>query len=114
MTETRSTSPIGILLMVAAAFSTATGQFFWKLAAGGGLFDWHLWLGFVFYGMGAILMTVAFRFGRLSVLHPLLTIGYVIALVYGVGFLDEPISLTLVIGTVLILAGVWLIGGDGH
>lgn len=114
MTETRATSPIGIFLMVAAAFSTATGQLFWKLAAGGGLFDWHLWVGFVFYGMGAVLMTVAFRFGRLSVLHPLMTIGYVIALVYGVTFLDEPISTSLVIGILLILVGVWLIGGDEH
>lgn len=100
--------------MVAAAFSTATGQFFWKLAAGGGLFDWHLWIGFGFYGMGAVLMTVAFRFGRLSVLHPLLTVGYVIALVYGVSFLNEPLTVPLAIGTVLILAGVWLIGGDEH
>ncbi|WP_040287336.1 DMT family transporter [Sporosarcina koreensis] len=114
MTETRTTSPIGIVLMIAAAFSTASGQFFWKLAAGGGLFDWHLWAGFVLYGLGAVLMTVAFRFGRLSVLHPLLTVGYVIALIYGVAFLDEPLSLPLLAGTVLILAGVWLVGGDSH
>ncbi|GKV69314.1 membrane protein [Sporosarcina sp. NCCP-2716] len=114
MTDTRTTSPIGIILMILAAFSSATGQFFWKLAAGGGLLDWHLWLGFVLYGIGAVLMTVAFRYGRLSVLHPLLTVGYVIALFYGVTFLDETLSLPLIGGTVLILAGVWLVGGDDH
>ena len=114
MTEPRSTSLLGIVLMIAAAFVTATGQFFWKLSAGGGLFDWHLWLGFFCYGVGAIFMTVAFRYGRLSVLHPLMTIGYVVALFYGASFLNEPITTSLLLGTVCILCGVWLIGGDEH
>lgn len=98
--------------MVAAAFSTATGQMFWKLADS--VFDYQMWIGFVLYGMGAVLMTVAFRFGKLSVLHPLLSLGYVIAIFYGAMFLGEAVTLNVSLGTLLILVGVVAIGGDRH
>lgn len=111
MTEPRKkTSSIGIGLMLTAALSTALGQLFWKMADG--LFDWHLWLGFFLYGCGAVFMTIAFRFGRLSVLHPLLTVGYVFAIIFGSFFLGEEITRNILIGTTSILIGVLLIGGD--
>lgn len=112
MKQETSTSWIGIVLMVGAALSTATGQLFWKLS--GSVWDWELWVGFVLYGMGAVLMTVAFRFGKLSVLHPLLSLGYVIAIVYGTLFLDEALTFNMGLGTLLILIGVIVIGGDRH
>lgn len=112
MKKTETTSPIGIVLMIAAAFSTATGQMFWKLADS--VLDYQMWIGFVLYGLGAVLMTVAFRFGRLSVLHPLLSIGYIIAIFYGAVFLGEAVTLNVSLGTLLILAGVVIIGGDRH
>ena len=107
-----TTRPLGIVLMVAAAFSTATGQMFWKLADS--VLDYQMWIGFVLYGMGAVLMTVAFRFGKLSVLHPLLSLGYVIAIFYGAMFLGEAVTLNVSLGTLLILVGVVVIGGDRH
>lgn len=104
------TSSLGIVLMLVAALSTATGQLFWKLS--NGLFDWELWLGFFLYGCGAVFMTVAFRFGRLSVLHPLLTVGYVFAIIFGSLFLGEEITRNILLGTTFIFIGVLLIGGD--
>lgn len=59
-------------------------------------------------------MTVAFRFGKLSVLHPLLSIGYVIAIFYGAVFLSEAVTMNMTVGTLLILVGVVIIGGDRH
>ncbi|EID42413.1 EamA family transporter [Parageobacillus thermoglucosidasius] len=100
---------IGIILILLASVSTASGQMFWKLS--GGQWNRHLILGFLFYGIGAILMTIAFRFGSLSVLHPLLSMGYVFALLLGVTFLDEHITATRAMAVVLIVTGAVLIGG---
>ena len=112
LNDTEATRPLGIVLMIAAAFSTATGQLFWKLAEG--VFDYRLWIGFALYGAGAVLMTAAFRYGRMSVLHPLLSIGYVIAIFYGAVFLGEAVTANMLMGTGLILAGVIAIGGARH
>lgn len=100
---------IGIVLILLASMSTASGQMFWKLS--GGQWNRYLILGFLFYGVGAVLMTVAFRFGSLSVLHPLLSVGYVFALLLGITFLNEQITTLQAIAVVLIIAGSVLIGG---
>ena len=110
MNKPEKTAPIGILLMIFAAVSTATGQLLWKMSDA--ILDLHMLGGFMLYGMGAVLMTAAFRFGKLSVLHPLLSLGYVIAIFYGALFLNEAITLNISIGTLLILIGVIVIGGD--
>ena len=110
MNKPEKTAPIGILLMVVAAISTATGQLFWKMSDS--ILDLPMLGGFVLYGMGAVLMTAAFRFGKLSVLHPLLSIGYIIAIFYGALFLNEAITFNISMGTALILIGVIIIGGD--
>lgn len=112
MKKSDATQPLGIVLMIAAAFSTATGQLFWKMADS--VWDIQMWIGFVLYGLGAVLMTVAFRFGKLSVLHPLLSIGYVIAIFYGALFLGEAVTVNISLGTLMILIGVIIIGGDRH
>ncbi|WP_033541195.1 membrane protein [Planococcus sp. CAU13] len=111
MNKPEKTAPLGIILMIAAAASTATGQLFWKLSDS--ILDLPMLFGFVLYGMGAILMTTAFRFGKLSVLHPLMSLGYVIAIFYGAAFLDEAITINISLGTLLILLGVIVIGGEG-
>lgn len=103
---------LGVILMISAALSTSLGQLFWKLSDG--IWDYRLWIGFVLYGLGAIFMTVAFRFGKLSMLHPLMSIGYIFAILFGVIFLNEIISINIIAGTSLILIGVILIGGDDH
>ncbi|GAK03013.1 membrane protein [Geomicrobium sp. JCM 19037] len=103
---------LGIVLMIAASFSTAIGQFLWKLS--GAEINVELIAGFMLYGAGAVLMIIAFRFGALSVLHPLLSIGYVVAVFLGVFFLQETLSIANVAGTILIVCGAVFIGGGDH
>lgn len=100
---------IGILLMATASLFTALGQFSWKLSDG--MLDLVLWIGFALYFSGALCMLVAFRFGDLSILHPLLSLGYVFAIFFGCFFLQEQVDLSRLIGTVVIIAGAILIGG---
>jgi len=103
---------IGILLILIASTSTAGGQMFWKLS--GGQLNGDLLLGFSLYFVGAVLMIIAFRFGSLSVLHPLLSVGYVFALLLGGAFLHEKVTILNIVGTLLIASGAILIGGGDH
>jgi len=103
---------IGIFMMILSAAFTAVGQAFWKLSSNG-FESWQLYIGFLCYGMGAILMIIAFRFGSLSVLHPLLSIGYVIAILIDVFFLSEKITFVKIIGNILIISGAIFIGIGG-
>lgn len=99
----------GMLLMLIAACCTSTGQLFWKLS--NNKVDMFLIGGFTLYGLGAILMITAFRYGSLSVLHPMLCLSYIIALFLGYFFLGEFVRIEQLIGISLIIAGVIFIGG---
>lgn len=99
----------GIMLIVLAALMTSVGQLFWKLSSTNQII--FLFLGFVLYAIGAILMILAFRYGSLSVIHPMLSFGYVFALLLGTVVLKEKISNFQYIGILLIIIGVVLIGG---
>jgi undecaprenyl phosphate-alpha-L-ara4N flippase subunit ArnE len=102
----------GIALMAISALFVATGQLFWKLGAKQGLF--FLSIGFVLYGLGAIILIIAFRFGDVSVLHPFLSLSYVFALYFGYTVLSEEISLNRGIGVFAIILGVTLIGSTSN
>ena len=56
-------------------------------------------------------MLIAYRFGSLSVLQPMLSLNYVISLILGVSILGEQITLARVMGVLIIIIGVILIGG---
>ena len=99
----------GIILMIMAAFLTSIGQLFWKLSQGNNL-KWLI-IGFSCYGIGAVLMIVAFRFGSLSVLHPLMSTGYIFAIFFGTLILHEKISLIQYVAILIIIIGITLIGG---
>jgi len=95
--------------MVGSAVLTATGQAFWKLAVHG-LGSWQLYAGFMLYALGAVCMTLAFRFGSLSALHPLLSLGYVFSILIGYLWLNELINWPLVMGDGMIVVGAVFLG----
>ncbi len=101
----------GIVLMIIAAVFAAFGQLAWKLSASQGLHFAVLGLGL--YGIGALLMIIAYRFGSVSVLQPMLSANYVLSILLGYYVLGEAVSITKVLGILVIIAGVVLIaGGD--
>ncbi len=111
----KSTHPyLGIILMVLVAFLVAVGQLFWKLSAGANGFDW-LWfiLGTGLYGGATLLMMGAFRFGRLSVLQPMLALSFAFMPILGCCVLGESISMPQYLGIAIVAVGVILVGvGD--
>jgi undecaprenyl phosphate-alpha-L-ara4N flippase subunit ArnE len=100
----------GVLLIILSALCVTAGQLLWKLSAD------HFYLvfvGFALYALGALLMIMAFRFGELSVLHPMLSVSYVLAILIGYFFLSEPVTLTKVGGVAAIFIGMLFLGLSG-
>lgn len=102
----------GILLMIISAIFACIGQLFWKLF---NINDNILYLifGFFLYGVGALVMIKAYKFGKLSVLQPIISLNYVFALILGVTVLKENISIFKILGIFIIIFGVaFIAGGD--
>ena len=66
----------------------------------------YMLLGFVLYGFGGIAMIKAFGCGPLSVLHPMMSTGYILSLILGVAVLHEHVSLTRIAGVIVIIIGL--------
>jgi len=97
--------------MIISSIVVCLGQLLWKLGANGDLT--LLEGGFLLYGLGALLMITAYKFGSLSVLQPILSLNYVISLFVGYYFLDESVSIQNLSGVIIIILGVYLIAtGD--
>ena len=71
----------GILLMLISSICVCVGQLLWKLSATQGIII--MLSGFCFYGLGAVVMIIAYKFGKLSVLQPMLSLNYVLSLILG-------------------------------
>lgn len=101
----------GILLMLLSSLCVCIGQLLWKLSADKGIAV--MLAGFFFYGVGALVMLIAYRFGKLSVLQPMLSLNYVLSIILAPLVLKESITILKCMGVIVIIAGVILIaGGD--
>ena len=97
--------------MCISSVLVCVGQLMWKLATDGNIV--LLLIGFGLYGLGALVMIYAYRFGSLSVLQPVLSLNYVFTILLSHFVLKEVITLSKVIGVLIIIIGVLLIaGGD--
>lgn len=101
------TAPMGIILMVVSSLFSCAGQLMWKLGAARGIGD--VIIGFALYAAGALLMLVAYRFGELSVLQPILGLSYVLSLLAGWAWLGETITMGRVIGVIAVVLGVAMV-----
>jgi len=111
MLESLKKNKYGILLMCISSICACVGQLLWKLSASHGILA--LGVGFIFYGIGALIMIIAYRYGSLSVLQPVLSLNYVFSIILASIVLHEEITIIKVIGVLIIISGVVLIaGGD--
>lgn len=111
MIESLKQNKVGIILMICSSICACLGQLLWKLSADGGFI--FLMAGFSLYGIGALTMIIAYKFGKVSVLQPVLSLNYILSIVLAATVLDEEITLVKCIGVLGIMVGVLLIaGGD--
>ena len=88
--------------MLLCAGCVCISQFIWKC------FDGFLPLivGFGIYGIGALAMLCAYRFGSLSTLQPINSVSYVFAAILGNIFLHEKITIGKLAGIAMIMLGM--------
>lgn len=97
--------------MLFAAALAAFGQLCWKMSSLYGALI--AILGFLLYGVGAVLMILAYRYGSVSVLQPVLSSNYILSILIGHFILGEDININKVAGIFIIILGVAMIaGGD--
>jgi multidrug transporter EmrE-like cation transporter len=82
----------------------------WKSIA----FNWRLAIGIVTYLISSVLFVKGMSRGELSVLFPLVSVGYVCTLVWSRLFFHEPITKVKLAGVGLILIGITCLGLGGH
>lgn len=95
----------GIVLILLSAALACIGQLIWKLASRSDSLLLVI-IGLGLYGFAALLMILALRYGELSVLHPMMSSGYVLSLLLGAAVLDERISFMKVLGVSVIIVGL--------
>ena len=108
-----------LILIILCTIFTSLGQIFWKLGVSNFslmeiLTNVNLILGFVFYGVGLILLVSALKFGDLSLLYPFIALGFVWVALISHFFLGEGLNLIKSLAIIVIIAGVSLIGYGGR
>ena len=101
---------VGIMLAVCSSLCTCTGQLLWKLSADKGAI--MIFAGFIVYGIAALVMLFAYRFGSLSVLQPILSSSYVFSSIVAVTILNESMTFPKFAGIIIIIISVILIGSS--
>jgi len=106
-----------ILLMVICTVFTSLGQVLWKYGLQSIDFSIPLTflnipfiLGFVSYGLGALLMIKAFRFGELSVLYPIIATSYVWVSLLSMFLFGDVMNIWKWSGVTIIILSVSVIG----
>ncbi|TGE32581.1 EamA family transporter [Desulfosporosinus sp. Sb-LF] len=103
----------------------ATGQFLFRLGMlqygkvtvtgiwrqlGSILLTPAIFFGFACFGVSSILWLVVISRWELSFAYPLVALGYVLAILYGTLLLHETITIPKILGSLLILAGISVLG----
>ena len=101
----------GIILMIISSICVCVGQLLWKLSVEQGFL--YLISGFMLYGFGALIMIIAYKYGSLSVLQPILSLNYVFSIILGIIILSERTNMLKLTGILIIILGViFIAGGD--
>ena len=102
-----------ILLVLFASFLGSFGAVFLKWGAGrisrdlkSLLFNWRLAAGVAMYLISTVFYLMALRKGELSLLFPMVSLGYVWTLLWSKLFFAEPFSRRKIGGLALIFAGL--------
>jgi len=108
---------IGLILL--CTLLTTTAQIFLKLGINnfpqlllqlqtilGIILDWPLILGIFLYGIGAVLMIIAFKGGDVTVLYPIFASSYIWVSLLSAYFFADTLSLMKIAGVFIVILGI--------
>jgi multidrug transporter EmrE-like cation transporter len=106
-----------MLLVLAASFIGSFGAVFLKSGAGKlhrqlkTLFlNWRLALGVILFVASSVFFLLGVRRGELSILYPMVSLGYIWTLFWSRLFFHEPFTRTKFLGIGMILLGIVFLG----
>jgi multidrug transporter EmrE-like cation transporter len=106
-----------ILLVLLASFVGSFGAVFLKSGAGkltfswrALIYNWHLAAGVVAFVLSSFLFVAGVRNGELTILYPMVSLGYVWTLLWSRLFFHEPFTRNKFFGLGLILTGIVFLG----
>jgi drug/metabolite transporter (DMT)-like permease len=68
-----------------------------------------IWLGLTLYGIGTVIWLVALSRTQLSQAYPFVGLGFVLTSLFGVVLFSDAMGPLRLIGTALVVIGIWLI-----
>ncbi len=108
-----------MFLLVLSIVLGALGQLFLKIASDGArdhtpllnfytalAMSYHLWLGFISYGLSFLIWMRVLAEYDLSYARPMMGLGYIVTVLLAMFFLGEKVTLLRWIGIVLTTAGI--------
>jgi len=101
------------LLGAAAQILMKVGMTHFKMEPVALLTNFPLIAGYALYGMFTLLLVIALREGELSMLYPIISLGYVWVTGLSYFFFNDRLNLPKTIGIVSIMAGVAVLGQGG-
>ena len=111
------TTPLSsILLVIGGSFIGSFGAAFLKAGSGklsrnlsSFLLNWKLAAGVFFYLLSSVFFVMGLKHGEVSILYPLVALGYVWTLIWSRIFFHEPLTRTKFVGLGTILVGIVLL-----
>ena len=109
-----------ILLVLLASLIGSFGAVYLKLGAAHmkrgfrHILNWQLALGILLYLGSSVPFVMAVKHGELSVLYPMVSLGYIWTLFWSKLFFNEAITKPKVAALAMILAGIVCIGAGGR
>lgn len=107
---------MSIVLVLIGSFFGSFGAVFLKASSGSltrdfrsFLLNWHLMAGIFFYLLSSVFFVLGVKHGELSILYPLVALGYVWTLLWSRIFFKEPLTRTKFAGLGTILLGIVLL-----
>ncbi len=116
---------MAIIIVLACTLLVAIGQYLIKLGANRlahagllataiGIFTIpQLFAGYCLYGVFTVLFVYALRHGELSILYPLIALGYVWVTITAVIAFHESMNPLKIVGLIVIICGVAVLGYGG-
>lgn len=102
-----------IVIVIFCTIFTSLAQLFLKFGADklelsfvGLITNLFLILGCVFYGIGAIILVLALKYGDLSVVYPFISLSFIWVALLSMIFLRESLALLQWVGILIIITGV--------
>lgn len=111
------TTPVSsMVLVVVGSFIGSFGAVLLKAGAGrlsrsvrSVVTNWRLGIGVAAYGLSSVFFVLATTRGELTILYPLVSLGYLWTLIWAKLFFNEPLTKFKFFGVGLILAGVFML-----